>query len=103
MFPRFARACADLAWVAERIGRTRERAMLAEGLERYGFADKAAAVRQDIVELVQRFGFHEYFDPYEGRGYGSDSFSWSAALLIDTLYRLDQIAMIGQIAAGSIA
>jgi len=33
-----------------------------------------------------RFGFREYFDSSDGRGYGSDNFSWTAALFIDAAY-----------------
>ena len=59
--------------------------LLMNGLQRYGFHEKAASVREDIIELVRRWGFHEYFDPYEGIGYGTDNFSWTAALFIDTV------------------
>jgi hypothetical protein len=54
------------------------------GLERYGYLEKAEAVRGDILELVLRCGFREYFDPFRGTGYGSAEFSWAAALVIDT-------------------
>jgi hypothetical protein len=33
---------------------------------------------------VRRWGFHEYFDPYKGTGYGTDNFSWTAALFLDS-------------------
>ncbi|MDJ0898525.1 MAG: trehalase family glycosidase [Xenococcus sp. MO_188.B8] len=59
--------------------------LLMKGLERYGFKEKAESVREDIIELVKRWGFHEYFDPYRGTGYGTDNFSWTAALFIDSL------------------
>jgi len=62
--------------------------LLAEGLERYGFSQKANAVRHDIVGLIRHWGFHEYFDPFEGTGYGTNSFSWTAALFIDVATRL---------------
>ena len=58
--------------------------MLMEGLKRYGFDKKAMSVGTDIVELVMRSGFYEYFDSVDGRGYGTDNFSWTAALFIDT-------------------
>ncbi len=57
--------------------------LLMQGLKRYGFTEKAVSVREDIIELVRRWGFHEYFDPYKGVGYGTDNFSWTAALFID--------------------
>ena len=63
--------------------------MLADGLDRHGYHEKAGAVRLDMLRLALKFGFHEYFDPFEGRGYGTDRFSWSAALILDTIARID--------------
>jgi hypothetical protein len=57
--------------------------LLLQGLRRYGFQEKAERVREDMIDLVRRCGFHEYFDPYKGSGYGTDNFSWTAALFID--------------------
>ncbi len=62
--------------------------MLANALAAYGFEDKAESVRHVLFELVRRFGFHEYFDPHEGRGYGSENFSWTAALFLDVIHEL---------------
>lgn len=60
--------------------------LLYKGLRRYGFHDYAAWVRRSIVELPQRYGFYEYYDPEAGRGHGAEGFSWTAALLLDVLY-----------------
>jgi hypothetical protein len=60
--------------------------LLYHGLGRYGFREKMMSVMEDILELVKLSGFHEYFDPYKGLGYGSDDFSWTAALFIDTYH-----------------
>jgi hypothetical protein len=57
--------------------------MLAHGLTRYGYTLKADSLRRDLLQLPIRFGFHEYFDSFSGKGYGSDNFSWTAALFID--------------------
>jgi neutral trehalase len=59
--------------------------LLMRGLERYGFEKEAECLRSTIVELVRRAGFFEYFDPLTGEGHGSDSFSWTAALLLDVM------------------
>lgn len=59
--------------------------LLYHGLLRYGFRENADWVRRAIVELPSMFGFREYYDPHEGRGYGSDNFSWTAALAFDVL------------------
>ncbi|RMG68304.1 MAG: glycoside hydrolase [Calditrichaeota bacterium] len=66
--------------------------LLMQGLKRYGFKQKAMSVREDIIELVRRWGFHEYFDPFKGIGYGTDNFSWTAALFIDAaLEKLEEM------------
>jgi hypothetical protein len=57
--------------------------MLAHGLRRYGYALKADSLQKDLLQLTLRFGFHEYFDSFDGTAYGSDDFSWTAALFID--------------------
>ena len=57
--------------------------MLAQGLRRYGYTAKADSLQKDLVQLPIRFGFHEYFDSFDGIGYGSKNFSWTAALFID--------------------
>ena len=62
--------------------------LLMQGLLRYGFRQKAESVRQDIIELVSRWGFHEYFDPYKGVGYGTDNFSWTAALFFNVVMEM---------------
>jgi hypothetical protein len=60
--------------------------MLADGLSRYGFTLKADSLRRDLLQLPIRFGFFEYFDSFSGQGYGSDNFSWTAALFIDLVH-----------------
>lgn len=57
--------------------------MLSQGLRRYGYTTKADSLQKDLLQLPIRFGFHEYFDSIDGTGYGSDNFSWTAALFID--------------------
>jgi len=55
------------------------------GLKDYGYRKHADRLRDSIVGLCADAGFHEYLDPTNGQGRGSDLFSWSAALLIDVL------------------
>lgn len=57
--------------------------MLREGLVQYGHQDYARKIKNTIFELVKADGFHEYYDPDTGDGYGSDRFSWSASLFLD--------------------
>lgn len=60
--------------------------MLSKGLRAYGYRKKSDAMNKDMIQLPVRFGFHEYFDSIEGHGYGSDDFSWTAALFIDLVH-----------------
>jgi hypothetical protein len=52
--------------------------------------DLAAALAQRTLEAVARSGYREYFNPRTGEGYGTDSFSWTAALSIDLATRQDR-------------
>ncbi len=60
--------------------------MIYQGLKKYGFKKKAEHLEKTILELPIRFDFYEYFDSYEGKGYGTKDFSWTAALFIDLAY-----------------
>jgi mannosylglycerate hydrolase len=60
---------------------------LVRGLQRLGMHAEAERLRSLTLQLVDRFGFSEYYHPSSGRPLGSDSFSWSAALTLDLLRR----------------
>ncbi len=60
---------------------------LLRGLERYGFRDEADQLRRLTLELVERSGFSEYYEPETGAPLGTGEFSWSAALTLDLLQR----------------
>jgi hypothetical protein len=53
------------------------------GLEQYGRTDLQESLARQTLDLVERSGYREYFNPLTGEGYGTDSFSWTAALTID--------------------
>lgn len=61
--------------------------LVAAGLRTHGRDELADRLDRDLVELVQRSGFREYFNPSSGAGHGTTDFSWSAALLLDVLVR----------------
>lgn len=44
-------------------------------------------LREPTLELIERRGCREYFDPLSGDGLGADDFSWTAALALDWLSR----------------
>ena len=66
--------------------------ILAEGLKQYGFDDYVKQLHDSIIQLPHLSGFREYFDTDNGEGHGTDRFSWTASLLLDTLYRTGKIA-----------
>jgi len=59
--------------------------LIIDGLRRYGYNDHADALTESSLELVQKGGFAEYFNPLSGDPLGADNFSWTAALTIDLL------------------
>lgn len=59
--------------------------LIIDGLKRYGFTDHALALTETTLEMVQKSGFAEYFDPNTGEPLGAHNFSWTAALTIDLL------------------
>ena len=61
---------------------------LARGLRRIGRADLAQRIEDRSIELTQRSGFREYYDPHTGEGFGAEGFSWSA-LVLDMLASRD--------------
>lgn len=65
--------------------------LVIRGLESYGFQSVARKLADKTLDLVNKNGFYEYFNPHTGRGHGSDNFSWTAALVVDLVTKCDQI------------
>jgi hypothetical protein len=59
--------------------------LLLRGLRAHGYRDEARALRAAMLELIDRSGCYEYFDPNTGEGIGTAEFSWTAALALDLL------------------
>ena len=59
--------------------------LVIDGLKRYGFHDFAEALRESTLEMVEKAGCYEYFDPLTCEPAGAPNFSWTAALTIDLL------------------
>lgn len=59
--------------------------LIIDGLRRYGFNDHADALTESTLEMVERSGCAEYFNPLDGSPAGAEDFSWTAALAIDLL------------------
>ena len=71
--------------------------MLYHGLRRYGLEPLAAHLKSDTLQLIERFGMYEYFDPRPAadggseQGLGAEAFSWTAAVYLDL--RLNDAAL----------
>ncbi|MEO1249209.1 MAG: trehalase family glycosidase [Pseudomonadota bacterium] len=59
--------------------------MIANGLERAGQKDVADRIRTDSVRLIRQSGFAEYYDPHTAEPCGGTQFTWTAAMVIETL------------------
>jgi hypothetical protein len=59
--------------------------LIIDGLERYGFKEHAAALRESTLEMIGSKGIAEYYQPLTGEPLGADNFSWTAALAIDMI------------------
>lgn len=64
--------------------------LVIDGLKRYGYHEHASALTDLSLEMVEKAGFAEYFDPVTGEPLGTDNFSWTAALTIDLLKDSEQ-------------
>ena len=42
----------------------------------------ATKIKKNTIEMIDKNGFFEYFDPYKGVGYGGNNFSWTAAVYL---------------------
>ena len=66
--------------------------LLFHALQHYGQPTLAERLRSESLELVRKYGFWEYYNPWKNLsdgeasgGYGSNQFSWTAALTLDWL------------------
>ena len=59
--------------------------LIIDGLRRYGFEEEAEHIKLQMLQMIKKSGFYEYFSPLDGSPAGSRTLSWSAALMIDLL------------------
>ena len=59
--------------------------MIADGLHAAGQADIARRIDADSLRLIERSGFAEYYGPIDAEPCGGDSFTWTAAMMIEIL------------------
>lgn len=58
-----------------------------QGLKNYGKTELTDKLKSQILSLVEKYGFMEYFpvDTEAPSGYGGENFSWTASLVLDML------------------
>ncbi len=62
--------------------------MIHKGLLSYGYKDTAETVKSDLLTLIHKLGFYEYFESQKekvdqlSQGYGGSNFSWTASSYI---------------------
>jgi len=59
--------------------------MIAEGLKDGDHDDLSHFICDTSLELIRTSGFAEYYDPVEGVACGGQSFSWTAAMVLEFL------------------
>ncbi len=59
--------------------------LLIDGLRHNNLATEAAKLREKTIDMITKSGFYEYFSTFTAAKAGADTFSWTAALLIDLL------------------
>ena len=64
--------------------------LIIQGLEKHEFNELAIDLSFETIRLISESGFYEYFDPLTGEGCGSQNFSWTAALIIDIITKLQK-------------
>ena len=59
--------------------------MITDGMRRAGEADIADRIAADSLGLIEQGGFAEYYDPRTGNPHGGNTFSWTAAMVLEFL------------------
>ena len=57
--------------------------MIIDGLQQAGQHQMAASIEHDSQALIAESGFAEYYDPVSAEGCGGDSFTWTAAMMLE--------------------
>lgn len=54
---------------------------LIKGLERHGYKDVALQLKNKTVEMVEKCGLWEFYNPFTGKGGGQKDYTWSGLVL----------------------
>ena len=52
-----------------------------------GFEKEAKQLYESVRDLIEKSGFREYYNPFNGKGYGAKDFTWSG-LVVDMMRQL---------------
>ncbi|MGH1416082.1 MAG: amylo-alpha-1,6-glucosidase [Pelagimonas sp.] len=63
--------------------------LISDGLKRAGQTDVARRIANSSVELIEKSGFAEYYDPMTGEPCGGTRFTWTAAMVIEFIAQSD--------------
>ena len=56
--------------------------MISIGLANIGKVEYSKLIKKQTIDLIENNGFHEYYDPFTGEGYGGEDFSWTASIYL---------------------
>jgi hypothetical protein len=68
--------------------------LLVPALRRYGYEAEADRILESCVQLVERHGFREYYNPLSGEGLAARRFGWST-LIVDLLPAVEDGSLEG--------
>jgi glycogen debranching enzyme len=66
--------------------------MIAEGLSIGDQRDLSRQISDTSLDLIKSSGFAEYYDPIDGTGCGGQSFSWTAAMVLEFIDKMHELA-----------
>jgi len=59
--------------------------MIADGMKKAGQQAVVNRIIEDSLRLIEKSGFAEYYGPLDGTACGGNSFSWTAAMVLEFL------------------
>lgn len=66
--------------------------MIATGLREHGQGLLASRIEMDSLALIEESGFAEYYGPHGGEPCGGDTFTWTAAIVLELLAAKSEVA-----------
>jgi glycogen debranching enzyme len=66
--------------------------MICDGLMDEDHHELSQKICETSIDLIKKSGFAEYYDPIEGTACGGQSFSWTAAMVLEFIDRTRELA-----------